>query len=89
MPFLINVFKDSLQGHRSCNTIKVMKTVSPKMILEARMEGGRKGGRPRKRWLDDAEHDLQQLGVRNWRLKMWDRVEWRTVVREAKVQLGL
>jgi hypothetical protein len=53
------------------------------------MEGGRKRGRPRKRWLDDAEHDLQQLGVRNWRLKARDRVKWRTVVREAKVQLGL
>jgi hypothetical protein len=44
----------------------------PKMILKARMEGGRKRGRLRKRWLDDAEHDLQQLGVRNWRLKVWE-----------------
>jgi hypothetical protein len=35
----------------------------PKMILKARMEGGRKMGRPRKRWLDDAEHGLQKLGV--------------------------
>jgi hypothetical protein len=61
----------------------------PKMILKARMEGGRKSERPRKRWLDDTKHDLQQLGVRNWRLKARDRVEWRTVVREAKVQLGL
>jgi hypothetical protein len=39
--------------------------------------------------VDDAEHDLQQLGVRIWWLKAWDRVEWRTVVREAMVQLGL
>jgi hypothetical protein len=62
------------------------------------MEGGRKRGRSRKRWLDDAERDLQHLGVINWRLKVWDinwrlkvwdRVEWRTVAREAKVQLGL
>jgi hypothetical protein len=53
----------------------------PKMILKARMEGRRL----RKQWLDDAEHDLQQLGVRNWRLKAWDRAEWRTLVREAKV----
>jgi hypothetical protein len=59
----------------------------PKMILRARMERGRK--RPRKRWLDDAEHDLRQLGVRNWRFKARDRVEWRTVVRKAKVKLGL
>jgi hypothetical protein len=61
----------------------------PKMILKARMEGGRKRRRPRKRWLDGAEHNLQQLGVRNWRLKARDRMEWRTVVREAKVQLEL
>jgi hypothetical protein len=53
------------------------------------MEGGRKRGRPRKRWLDKAEHDLQQLGVKNWRLKARNRVEWRAVVRETKVQLGL
>jgi hypothetical protein len=55
------------------------------MILKARMEEGRKRGKPRKRYLDDAERDLQQLGVRNWRLKARDRVEWRTAVREAKV----
>jgi hypothetical protein len=30
---------------------------------------------------------LEQLGVRNWRLMARDRVEWRTVVREAMVQL--
>jgi hypothetical protein len=39
--------------------------------------------------IDDAEHDLQQLGVRNWRSKARDGVEWRIVVREAKVQLAL
>jgi hypothetical protein len=61
---------------------------TPKMILKARMERGRKRRRPRKRWLDD-DDDLQQLGVRNWRLKARDRVEWRTVMSEAKVQLGL
>jgi hypothetical protein len=57
----------------------------PKLILKTRMEEGRKRGKPRKRCLDDAERDLQQLGVRNWRLKARDRVEWRTAVREAKV----
>jgi hypothetical protein len=61
----------------------------PKMILTARMGGGRRRETPRKRWLDDVEHDLQQLGIGNWRLKTRDKVEWRTVVREAKVQLGL
>jgi hypothetical protein len=33
-----------------------------KMILKARMEGRRKRGRPRERWLNDAEHDLETGG---------------------------
>jgi hypothetical protein len=53
------------------------------------IRGRKKKRKTRKRWLDDAEHDLQQLGVRNCRLKARDRVEWRTVLREAKVQHGL
>jgi putative SOS response-associated peptidase YedK len=43
------------------------------------IRGRKKKRKTRKRWLDDAEHDLQQLGVRNWRLKARDRVRWRTV----------
>jgi hypothetical protein len=39
--------------------------------------------------LDDAEHDFQQLEVRNWTLKARNRVDWTTVLREAKVQFGL
>jgi hypothetical protein len=58
----------------------------PKMILKARMEGGRKRGRQRRRLLEDDEKDLQQLGVR---LKARDGMEWRTVLRETKVQLVL
>jgi hypothetical protein len=72
-----------------CHVERMHSGQMHKMILKTRMEGGRKRGRPRKRWLDDAEHDLQQLGVGKWRLKEWDRLEWRTAVREAKVQLGL
>jgi hypothetical protein len=69
--------------------VERMSSGRMQMILKARMEGGRRRGRPRKKWLDYVEHDLQQLGVRNWRLKARDRVERRTVAREAKVQLGL
>jgi hypothetical protein len=53
----------------------------PKMTLKARMERRRRRGRPRKRWLDDIEHDLQQLGVGNWRLK-WE------LEMEAEVGVG-
>jgi hypothetical protein len=57
----------------------------PKMILNAKMECGRRRGRPRKRWLDDVEYGVKSLGIRNWRLKARNRLEWRTVVRKAKV----
>jgi hypothetical protein len=52
----------------------------PKMILSAKVEGGRRRGRPRKRWLDDVECNTRSLGIRNWRLKARNRLEWRAVV---------
>jgi hypothetical protein len=61
----------------------------PKMILNAKMEGDRKRGRPKKRWINDVEQDLRKLGIRNWRSRAGDRQRWRAVVREAKVHPGL
>jgi hypothetical protein len=61
----------------------------PKMILNAKMEGDRKRGRPKKRWINDVEQDLRKLGIRNWRSRAGDRQQWRAVVREAKVHPGL
>jgi hypothetical protein len=57
----------------------------PKMILNAKMEGDRKRGRPKKRCINDVEQDLRKLGIRNWRSRAGDRQQWRAVVREAKV----
>ena len=39
----------------------------PKRILTQELEGTRRRGRPRKRWKEEAERDLQVLGVRRWR----------------------
>ena len=51
----------------------------PKMILNTGREGGRRKGRQRKRWMDDVEKDIANLGVRNWRTKARNRVEWKAV----------
>jgi hypothetical protein len=61
----------------------------PKMILNAKMEGDRKRGCPKKRWINDVEQDLRKLGISNWRSRAGDRQQWRAVVREVKVHPGL
>jgi hypothetical protein len=38
-----------------------------KKIFTQELEGTRRRGRPRKRWKEDVERDLQVLGVRRWR----------------------
>ena len=39
----------------------------PKKIFTEELEGTRRRGRPRKRWKEEVERDLQVLGVRRWR----------------------
>jgi hypothetical protein len=38
-----------------------------KKIFTQELEGLRRRGRPRKRWKEEVERDLQVLGVRRWR----------------------
>jgi hypothetical protein len=61
----------------------------PKKILKGKIQGTKRKGPPRKRWVDDVEQDLKKMGVRGWRMRARDRQEWRTVTREAKVHPGL
>jgi len=44
----------------------------PKKIFTQELDGTRRG-RPRKRWKEEAERDLQMLGVRRWRELVADR----------------
>jgi len=38
----------------------------PKKIFAQELEGTRRRGRPRKRWTEEVERDLQVVGVRRW-----------------------
>jgi hypothetical protein len=51
-------------------------------------DGRRRGGRPRKRWLDDLEEDIRKLGVKGWRRKAEDREEWKHVVKKPRPYMG-
>jgi hypothetical protein len=45
----------------------------PKKIFTQELEGTRRRGRPRKRWKEKVERDLQVLGVRRWIELVTDR----------------
>jgi len=60
-----------------------------KKIFTQELEGTRRRGRPRKRWKEDVERDLQVLGVRGWRELVADRKTWKDIVRQAKAHSGL
>ena len=45
----------------------------PRKIFTQELEGTRRRGRPRKGWKEEAEKDLQVLGVRRWRELVTDR----------------
>ena len=61
----------------------------PKKIFTQELEGSRRRGRPRKRWKEEVERDLQVLGVRRWRELVADRNKWKDIVRQAKAHSGL
>ena len=46
---------------------RMEKDRKPEKIFTQELEGTRRRGRPRKGWKDEAERDLQVLGVRRWR----------------------
>ena len=60
-----------------------------KKIFTQELEGTRKRGRPRKRRKEEAERDLQVLGVRRWRELVADRKKWKDIFRQAKSHCGL
>ena len=57
--------------------------------LHSKLEGTRRRGRPRKRWKEEVERDLQVVGVRRWRELVADRKKRKDIVRQAKAHSGL
>jgi len=46
-----------------------------KGTLERKPTGRRIRGRPRKRWYEDVEEDIQRMGIRGWRKLRKERAE--------------
>jgi len=60
----------------------------PKKIFTQELEGTRRRERPRKRWKEEVERNLQVLGVRRWRELVADRKTWKDIVRQTKAHSG-
>jgi hypothetical protein len=60
--------------------------VTLKRILEWKSIGRRIRGRPRKRWIEDIEDDIQTMEIRGWRKLCKERVEWKKITEKAKTQ---
>jgi len=61
----------------------------PKKISTQELKGIRRRERPRKRWKEEVERDLQVLGVRRCRNLVADRKKWKDIVRQVKDHSGL
>ena len=71
-----------------CHLERTEENRMPKKIFTQQLEGTRRRGRPRKRWKEEVERDLQVLGVRRWRELVADRKKWKDIVRQAKAHSG-
>jgi hypothetical protein len=59
-----------------------------KKIFGSKLAGSRRRGRPRLRWLDDAEKDLQEMKVKSLLQKAVNKEEWASIIKEAKALRG-
>lgn len=65
------------------------ETFPPKMVLSSEPTGGRRPGRPRKRWKDCVNDDARRFDLAGWEHRAQDRDEWRQSLKEAKARTGL
>jgi len=56
----------------------------PKRVLERKPTSRRNRGRPRERWIEDIEEDIQIMGIRRWRKSCKERAEWKKITEKAK-----
>jgi hypothetical protein len=65
------------------------KTRAVKKIFEKKLGGRRGRGRPRLWCIDDVEEDLRNMGIKRWRIKALDRVEWTSIIKERQTERAI
>jgi hypothetical protein len=59
-----------------------------KKILNTKLDGVRRVGRPKMRWEDGVDQDMRILEVENWKKVALDRDEWAKLLKKARVPKG-
>ena len=68
---------------------RMKETDMCKKIMNGKLYSNRKRGRPKLRWIDQVEEDLEKMKVKNWKKKSGERVTWNSIVEKAKAHQGL
>jgi hypothetical protein len=58
-------------------------------ILNTKLDGVRRVGRPKMRWEDGVDQDMRILEVKNWKKAALDRGEWAKLVKKVRTHQGL
>jgi hypothetical protein len=56
----------------------------PKRVLYMNLESTRQRGRPRNRWQDEVTEDGRRVGGEEWQEKVYNREEWKKLLRTAR-----
>jgi hypothetical protein len=56
----------------------------PKRVLYMNLETTRPRDRPRNRWQDEVREDGRVVGGEEWQEKVYDREEWKKLLRTAR-----
>lgn len=60
-----------------------------RQILQSKIGGKKRRGRPKDRWKNEVEDDIRKLNVANWKGKTADKKVWRKIVHQAMSLYGL
>jgi hypothetical protein len=58
----------------------------PKRLLYMNLETTRLSGRPRNRWQNEVREDGRIVGEEGWQERVYNREEWKKLVRTAKIR---
>jgi hypothetical protein len=69
--------------------VRMVEKRTSKRVLERKTIGRRIRARPRKRWGEDVEEDIQRMGIRGWRKLCKGRTGWKRITEKVKTHSGL